>query len=242
MIALFLLAASCDEGVALFRQGKLEAALQLLKQAPPTPFCLKSLGIVYAALGDYRRAEPPLGSSCRENPKEPDACYYWARALYALDRFADSLAALDRASPSWRVAAARGQALDALGRSAAEPILRAALELRQRDPAPIAEPDPLLALGQFLYREGRVAEVLSLLQSAPPPYQRIPNFHYLLGRALAQQEQWPRAAEALRQAVTLDPHLAEAHGLLSRVYFRLGNAEFAAQHSRLALQGSTTSR
>ncbi len=246
MIALFLLAASCDaccdDGVALFRQGKLEAATQLLEKAPPTSYCTKSLGIVYAALGDYRRAEPPLGSSCRMNPKEPDACYYWARALYALDRFAESLAALDRAPASWRVATARGQALDALGRPAAEPVLRAALQLRQRDPAPIAEPDPLLALGHFLYREGRVAEVLALLQSAPPPYQRIPNFHYLLGRAFAQQEQWPRAAEALRQAVTLDPHLSEAHGLLSRVYFRLGSAELAAEHSRLALQGSTTSR
>ena len=242
MIALFLLAASCDEGVALFRQGKLEAALQLLVKAPPTAFCAKSLGIVYAALGDYRRAEPPLGSSCRMNPKEPDACYYWARALYALDRFAESLAALDRGPSSWRVATARGQALDALGRPAAEPVLRAALQLRQRDPAPIAEPDPLLALGHFLYREGRVDEVLGLLQSAPPPYQRIPSFHYLLGRAHAQQEHWPRAAVALRQAVALDPHLAEAHGLLSRVYFRLGNAELAGQHSRLALQGSTTSR
>ena len=246
MIALFLLAASCDaccdDGVALFRQGKLEAALQLLVKAPPTAFCAKSLGIVYAALGDYRRAEPPLGSSCRMNPKEPDACYYWARALYALDRFAESLAALDRGPSSWRVATARGQALDALGRPAAEPVLRAALQLRQRDPAPIAEPDPLLALGHFLYREGRVDEVLALLQSAPPPYQRIPSFHYLLGRAHAQQEQWPRAAVALRQAVALDPHLAEAHGLLSRVYFRLGNPELAAQHSRLALQGSTTSR
>jgi len=242
MIALFLLAASCDEGVALFRQGKLEAALQLLEKAPPTSFCSKSLGIVYAALGDYRRAEPPLGVSCRLNPQEPDACYYHGRALYALDRFAESLAALDRAPLTWRVAAARGQAFDALGRPAAEPALRAALALRQRDPAPIAEPDPLLALGHFLYREGRAAEVLSLLAAAPPPYQRIPSFHYLLGRALAQQEQWPRAAEALRQAVALDPNLAEAHGLLSRVYFRLGNAELAAQHSRLALQGSTTSR
>lgn len=245
MMALLLLAASCEEGVALFRQGALEPARQALEQAAqkhPSAFCIKSLGIVYAAFGDYRRAEPPLGSACRMSPKEPDACYYWARALYALDRFAESLAALDRAPLSWRVAAARGQALDALGRPAAETALRAALELRQRDPAPVSEPDPLLALGQFLYREGRVAEVLALLQSAPPPYQRLPNFHYLLGRALAQQEDWPRAAEALRQAVALAPQLAEAHGLLSRVYFRLGKAALAAEHSRLALQGSTTSR
>jgi len=249
MIALFLLAASCDQGVALFRQGALEPARQALELATKqdsSSFCMKSLGIVYAALGDYRRAEPPLGSSCRKNPQEPDACYYWARALYALDRFAESLAALDRAHPAssrpWRLAAARGQALDALGRPAAEPILRTALALRQRDPAPIAEPDPLLALGHFLYREGRAEEVLTLLAAAPPPYQRIPTLHYLLGRALAQQEQWPRAAEALRQAVALDPQLAEAHGLLSRVYFRLGNAELAAHHSQLALQGSTTSR
>jgi tetratricopeptide (TPR) repeat protein len=245
MMALFLLAASCEEGVALFRQGALEPARQALEQVAqksPSAFCIKSLGIVYAALGDYRRAEPPLGSACRMSPNEPDACYYWARALYALDRFAESLAALDRAPLTWRVATARGQALDALGLAKAEPTLQQAIELRRRDPAPIVEPDPLLVLGQFLYREGRVPEALALLRSAPADYRRLPAYSYLLGRALAQQEQWGPAAEALGEAVALRPNYAEAHGLLSRVYFRLGRPELAAEHSRLALQGSTTSK
>lgn len=243
MIALLLLLTPCEQGAALFRQGQLEPARQLLEaavQTDPAPFCAKSLGIVYAALGDTRRAEPLLARACRANPREPDACYFWARALYGLDRFADSLAALDRdpAPPSARGLTARGQALDALGQNSAEAAFRQALKLSESP----ADPDPRLSLAAFLTRQGRLADALALLRAAPPAYQRLAPYHYLLGRALAQQEQWAPAAEALRNAVSLAPAYPEAHGLLSRVYHRLGDPTQAARHSALALQGSTSSK
>jgi Flp pilus assembly protein TadD len=243
MMALLLLLSSCEQGAELFRQGQLEPARQLLEAAfknKPDAFCAKSLGVVYAALGDTRRAEAPFAQACQMNSKEPDACYFWARALYSLDRFADSLAALDRdpAPVSARSLTARGQALDALGRLSAEAALRQALKLSE---AP-AEPDPRLSLAAFLTRQGRLPEALTLLRAAPPAYQRLPAYHYQLGRALAQQEQWAPAAEALRNAVSLQPIYPEAHGLLSRVYYRLGDAAQGARHSALALQGSTISK
>lgn len=243
MMALFLLLASCEQGADLFRQGQLEPARQLLEaavQRKPDAFCWKSLGVVYAALGDTRRAEPSFAQACKTNPDEPDACYFWARALYALDRFADSLAALDRdpAPPATRSLTARGQALDALGRPAAEAAFRQALKLSDHP----TEPDPRLSLAAFLTRQGRLPEALALLRAAPPAYQRLAAYHYQLGRALAQQEQWAPAAEALRNAVSLQPAYPEAHGLLSRVYYRLGDPAQGARHSALALQGSTISK
>ncbi|MFN9753988.1 MAG: tetratricopeptide repeat protein [bacterium] len=238
MIALLLLLTPCEQGAALFRQGQLEPARQLLEaavQSQPDAFCTKSLGIVYAALGDTRRAEPHLARACRANPREPDACYFWARALYSLDRFADSLAALDRdpSPPSARAHPPRGPARGARAHNPAGAAIRHA---RKRADA------PPLSLAAVLTRQGRPAESRARLRAAPPAYLRLAPYHYHLGRALAQQEQWAPAAEALRNAVSLQPAYPEAHGLLSRVYYRLGDPTQAARHSALALQGSTISK
>jgi tetratricopeptide (TPR) repeat protein len=219
-------------------------ALFLFTCAPADAPCLKSEGIALAAAGNYRAAIQPFERACKANPAEPDACYYWARALYSSDRFEDSLLALAQAhksaTPAWRIATARGQALDALSRTEAEAELKRALSLFPGQP--LREPIPLLALTSFLYRQGRPTEALKLLQSAPAHYQSLPTFHYQLGRALANHQQWPAAAEALRKAIALNPNLSDAHGLLSRAYYRLGNNDLGATHSRLATQGSTTSR
>lgn len=248
LLALALLFAQqndCSAAADAFRRGDLVAARTLLSPAPPqTPFCLKLSGLIYAATGDYRSSLAPFASACRLNRNEPDACYYWARALYSLDRFEDSLAALSSPSAAkpWKLLTARGQALDALGRPAAEADLRRALSLRQQDPSPLTEPDPLLALAAFLYRQGRAPEALTLLNTAPTPYRQIPAFHYQTGRALAQAQRWPDAAESLKNAISLDPNYSEAHGLLSRVYYRLNQPDLAAHHARRATQGSTTSK
>jgi tetratricopeptide (TPR) repeat protein len=245
-LALFLAQSNpCTPAADAFRRGDLASARTLLNPTPPqTSFCLKLSGLIHAASGDYRSAVDPFAASCRLNRNEPDACYFWARALYALDRFEDSLAALaaPSATKSWKLLTARGQALDALGRPTAEPTLRRALSQRSSDPDPLSEPDPLLALASFLHRQGRAAEALALLTSAPAPYHRFPSFHYQAGRAHAQAQRWPDAAEALKNAISLDPNHAEAHGLLSRVYYRLNQPDLAALHARRATQGSTTSK
>ena len=246
ILALMLAPAdACAPAADAFRRGDHEAARALLGPSPArNSFCSKLAGLIAAARGDYRAALNPLETSCRMNRNEPDACYYYARALYALDRFVDSLAALaaPAASKSWQLLTARGQALDALGRTEAEPALKRALAERQSDPTPVSEPDPLLALASFLYRQGRAAEALSLLRSAPAAYQRLASYHYQTGRAQAQAQHWAEAAESLKNAVSLAPDHTEAHGLLSRVYYRLNEPELAAAHARRATQGSPISR
>jgi Flp pilus assembly protein TadD len=62
----------------------------------------------------------------------------------------------------------------------------------------------------------------------------LPAYHFQVGRALAQSGEWARAAESLRRAVELRPSYGEAHGLLSRCYFRLGQDGLGARHQALA--------
>ncbi len=206
--------------------------------------CEKSRGVALASKGDYRAAILHFAEACRLNAREPDACYYWGRALYSSDRFEEALDAFDLAlvSTDWKVATARGQSLDALGRPEAEGELKRALTKRSKLNSAVTEPDPLLALGSFLYREGRSGEALKLLKEAPPQYRRVTSYHYQLGRALAQHQRWEESAEALKSAVDMEPGYSEAHALLGRAYYRLGKAALGAEHSLKATQGSVTSR
>jgi tetratricopeptide (TPR) repeat protein len=232
--------AACRDAVAVFERGDARAARVALVSAvqanAQSAYCAKALGVVQAALGDLRAAEPHFARACRHRPPEPDACYFWARALYSLDRFEESLAALTLAPAGggWRVTMARGQALDGLNRPGAEAVLRQALAERGRDGGAPREPEPLLALAAFLHREGRSPEALRLLDAAPEGYQRLPAFHYERGRALAQGEAWREAAAALEKAVALRDNYPEAHGLLSRCYHQLDQPELGAVHARKA--------
>jgi len=216
----------------------------LMQSAICDAHCEKARGVALASSGDYRSAILHFAEACRLNAREQDACYYWGRALYSSDRFEEALKALDLAiaSPDWKVATARGQCLDALGRPEAEGELKSALSKRLKLDAPVTEPDPLLALGSFLYRQGRGGEALKLLKEASPQYRRVASYHYQLGRALAQHERWEESAESLRLAISVDPAYSEAHALLSRTYYRLGKSTLGAEHALKAAQGSLTSR
>ena len=68
-------------------------------------------------MGQYDLAEPAFGQACRLASKLADACYFQARALYALNRFEASLATMRKAGTGARVRLGEGQALEALGRS-----------------------------------------------------------------------------------------------------------------------------
>jgi tetratricopeptide (TPR) repeat protein len=239
-----------EQGLAAFQRGDLEGARVALLRAvetKPSPQTWKTLGVVFASANDYTRAEPAFAEACRLDAREIDACYYWARALYALNRFEPSLAALDRVPPSspryWRVQLARGEALSALARAAeAEKQYQAALKARRDDPAPPSFIDPALSYAAHLHREGRIEESLATLRATPPAYARVAQWHYQVGRALLHLDRTEEAVEPLRRAVALQPVYPEAHTLLSKTYYRLGNAADGARHAELAAQGSSTTR
>src|SRR3954447_21095881 len=108
-----------EQGVACFQRGDLAAAIPFLTRAaethPRDAQMWKALGVAYAARKDYASAEPPLRLACELDAKSEDACYFYARALYALDRYDASLKALERdGRATWKVRLAEAQALDAM--------------------------------------------------------------------------------------------------------------------------------
>ncbi|MGA3202487.1 MAG: alkaline phosphatase family protein [Bryobacteraceae bacterium] len=64
-----------------------------------------------------------------------------------------------------------------------------------------------------------------------------PEAHFLLGIALAGMNEYERAAEALRAAISFNPNFPEAHMRLAALLEKhLGDAESAREHRRLARQ------
>lgn len=179
----------------------------------------KKMGVGFALNKEYREAESAFHKACALDPREPDACYFWARALYALDRFEESLAALSKARPGLREVQARAQALDGLGRSAeAERLYREVAGAYR----PRAEDDPRLHFGVFLLRQGRAAEALPFLDEFIQSHSQVARGHLERGRVLMQLERLPEAADELEQAVSLDAGNEQARLLLGRVHSRLG--------------------
>ncbi len=240
VLGFWLQAPACGEGAELFRKGDLAGAKAAVEKAlarGSTAYCEKVMGVIYSAAEEYRAAEPHFRKACELDAKEIDACYFWSRSLYSLDRFEESLRALDKswgATMEWKIRTGKGQALDALGRAEAEEELRRGMEARKKDARPAGEVDPLLALGSFLYRQGRAEEALVLLSGATKDYQALAGYQYQLGRAWLAVEEWEKGAAALEEALRRNPKQREAHGLLSRAYFRMGREELGRRHARLA--------
>src|ERR1700730_18638179 len=78
-------------GTQLFDEHKPAAAIAALEQSvalrPEHAAAWKALGVVYAAQGDYQKAEKPFLNACQRQPALADACLYYGRTLYLLNRF-----------------------------------------------------------------------------------------------------------------------------------------------------------
>lgn len=224
-----------EQGVALFDRGQFAAALPFLDRAakadPQNAQKWKAVGVTYAALKEYADAEETLGRACRLDYKVPDACFFYARTLYALDRYEDSLVALEHADPrSWRARLARAVALEALGRAdRAEKEFHEALSLCRN-----ADASPATAYARFLIRQARALEAVPLLQQALAQHLDNPEAHLWLGRALFETNKFSDSLPHLQRAVALMPTSAQAHLLLAKTYIRLGRTSEAEPHLQQA--------
>lgn len=243
-----LLAACCfgvqsseyEQGVALFDRGDAAAAVPHFRRAaesqPGNAQVWKALGAALAAEKEYAAAEPAFRRACQLDPKLPDACYFWGRTLYGLNRFNESLEALERADPgNWQVRLARAQAADGTGDAAlADREFREAMALcRARDAsAPVA-------YGVFLVRQGRSADAVPVLEEAVKRDPRSGEAETYLGRVLLEGGSAEKALPHLTRAVKLAPQSAQAHLLLAKAYLRLGRAAEAQQHFELAAKYGT---
>jgi tetratricopeptide (TPR) repeat protein len=242
-IFLSLLAAGClfgqtseyEQGLALFQKGDAAGAVaHLMKAAAAAPGNAqrwKALGVAYAAQKQYAEAAPAFRKACEIDAKLEDACYFWARALYGLDRFGESLKALERADGrSWKVRLAMAQAADGAGDAArAEREFHEAVALsRGRDAG------PQTAYGLFLVKQGRAAEAIPMLEAAVKLDPRSGDAVTYLGRALLEGGRVEEAVRRLEQAVRTAPESAQAHLLLAKALVRVGRASDAQKHFEAA--------
>src|SRR2546427_3242457 len=84
-------AANLYLGLVHFRAGRSAAARPLLERAvslsPASARAWKTLGLVTTSSGDLDGALPSLGKACELAPRDDEACYYFARDLFALGRY-----------------------------------------------------------------------------------------------------------------------------------------------------------
>jgi enediyne biosynthesis protein E4 len=132
-----------QQGQNAFRAKDWPAAERSFTQAvrtqPRSALANKWLGMTYAAQEKYLQAEPPFRKACELDPREPDVCYYWGRALFTLSRFEAALRAFEKDVRPWRGKTLLGMALalEALNRDGeAEKFYREAIRAGDKN-APV---------------------------------------------------------------------------------------------------------
>ena len=244
-VLLALMLASAEElyrhGVEAFQSGRHDEAVTALTEAaraaPRNAQTWKVLGVVHASRSDYERADQPFERACSLAPDLVDACYYYGRNLYAMNRFEPALAALRKALPKdgrpWRVHLGIAQALEALGRNAeAAKEFDAAVRGwtdSPRDARGTADFDPRMHQAVFLFRQGRAADALGPARAAVADFPSAGRPRFELGRVLYQLGDLQAAAVELEKAVAYG-HGSPAHLLLAKAYLRLGRAADAEKH------------
>lgn len=233
------------EGERLFNKRDIDAAIIAFQRAveskPDYAPAWKSLGVAYATRGDFDRAEAPFRNACERQASLPDACLYYGRTLYLLNRFHQAIPVLRRVvekaprnAEGYRLLAL---SLEALGQApAAGDAYREAVRLYRESPA---DEDPGIDYGVYLTRQGHADDAIRPLEDALKRHSKSGRAHLELGCTLLALDRLAEAAAQLERAVELNPQSGRAHLLLGKAYQRLGKPEAAEEHLR---QGSRTIR
>jgi tetratricopeptide (TPR) repeat protein len=231
------------QGGRFFAERNFDAAIAAFQRSvelrPEYAPAWKALGVVYASRGDFDRAETPFHNACERQPSLSDACLYYGRTLYLLNRFQAAIPVLHRTlqkeprnAEGYRLLAL---SLEGLGRAAeAGDAFREAVRLNR-----VSSPDedPGIDYGVFLTRQGHPEQAIGPLEDALKRHPDAGRGHLELGCTLLELDRLTEAAGQLEKSVALDPQSGRAHLLLGKVYLRLGKTEAAEEHLR---QGSRT--
>jgi tetratricopeptide (TPR) repeat protein len=94
--------------------------------------------------------------------------------------------------------------------------------------------EPFFFYGDLLVAQGNDKEAIPYLRQALEARDDYIDARMTLARALMHLEDWVSAEQQLKQAARIDPRRPEPHILLSRVYFRQGDKERAAEEKRIS--------
>jgi predicted AlkP superfamily phosphohydrolase/phosphomutase/tetratricopeptide (TPR) repeat protein len=167
-------------------------------------------------------------------PRPPVIDYLKAQVLTAEKRYGEALAALDRVTDAHLFR-------PGLFLQTADLYLRLGRwqDARQvYEKALAIDPDNAHAYIGLCRMALRRRQFRVAAHAALDALQRIyhyPLAHFLLGRALAGMQEYERAAEAFRAAISFNPNFPEAHVRLATLLEKhLGDAASAREHRRLA--------
>jgi Tfp pilus assembly protein PilF len=212
------------------------------EQTQPNAPEWKRLGLALAAEKKLAAAVAPLTKACELDPKDEEACYYFARTLHALGRWDEARVPFERAlraAPQRMLARVhRAVALNfmALGRTVeAEQNFKEAIAMR-KDAESLPE-DPRVDYGAFLFRQGRTDEALQLLRETVRDAPTSARAHAELGRVLLHSGKPDAAVERLEKAIELDARAPSIRLLLGSAYLQMGRVEEGQQQLQLANNG-----
>src|SRR5580658_2512109 len=181
---------------------------------------------------DERREIGGWQNLARYQPPVVD--YLRAQVLTAEKRYGDALAALERVTEAHLVR-------PGLFLQTADLYLRLRRwgdAQRVYEKALAIDPDnaqAYLGMCRMALRRGKFGVAAHAALDALQRFYDYPLAHFLLGRALAGMQEYERAAEAFRAAISCNPNFPEAHVRLAALLEKhLGDAQSAREHRRLA--------
>jgi len=179
-----------------------------------------NLGVVYAAVGEYEAALPPLREAVRLKPDDAASHNYLGLVYSSLRRFGDAIdsskkaLSLDPAMLEPKVNLVISYEQMGLTEQMLEPLL-AVVEKLPND----AYYQSLL--GWVEYQLGHPKEAIQPLQDAIRLGSKNPRDHRYLGEAFLALGQYEWAIQPLRRAISMTPGLPEPHYNLGTAYANL---------------------
>ncbi|HEY8208458.1 MAG TPA: tetratricopeptide repeat protein [Myxococcaceae bacterium] len=222
--------AAVESKEALKRTAAVEEAH--VHEAPDDTDALYRLGLTYLALGDPKRAVPPLRALVKLDPASPDAVVLLARALRLSGDAQEAKALLDGTISTLpddvSLRAERGllaRGLNDYDEAVAQ--YTKAAELSPKDA------EVRFNLGEALHAGGKTDEAMASYKEALALDANLISAKVNLGKALAEKLQYAEAKELLMQATRGNLGDAEAHYNLGVILMRENNVDGAmAEYQR----------
>lgn len=236
-----------QRGVALYKQGRYEEALEAFRAAlqgrPDHLPTYYSLGVtLFAGLGRSAEAAALLEEAMAKDSSRVEICELLGRVYLSLNRADQAVAALKKAtfldSSSWENHHRLGLAhLRRADLEAAKAAFQRAAQAAPWAPIPqlslarvyenLGDPSAAAGARQAFARLRRAQEgedvFLQLLREDPVDAET----HARLGREYLKQKRYPEAQGQFRRALELDPHCALAHYGMGALCYYQGRLEEA---------------
>lgn len=216
-------------GYALYREGKAVESLQTYTAAAairrPQAADLMAVAADYVILFDYSDADLWFTKVTEWDSKGVLGWYYRGRAEYKLEKYADALAAFQKAlsldSQNPRIIDNLGLTFEMLGDTVkAKSAFVSAIRMETDNPSGYSL--PFLNLGTLLFNNNDLQGGIPLLERAVAMSPMNPKARETLARAYQQKGNYAAAEEQLQAALVEAPNAPSLHFLLGRVYEKEG--------------------